>query len=148
MQENIFLAGLTVLLPSQICMCRCFFLELPRHRAIFWTVLNIFVITIWPNITKAAYGWTATNPLCRARQNTSRNGVGLPQLSTSQQDRNHACECLHLLADNLSAAKGQKSVVSKINVPGTPLEAETYNRTVDYFISMSMCPFILIQEKN
>ena len=65
MQENIFLAGLTVLLPSQICMCRCLFLELPRNRAILWTVLNIFAITVWPNITKAAYGLDGDQPFVR-----------------------------------------------------------------------------------
>ena len=61
-QENIFLAGITVLLPSQICMWRCLFLELPRNRAILWTVLNIFAIVIWPNITKAAYGLDGDQP--------------------------------------------------------------------------------------
>lgn len=61
-QETIFLTGVTILLLAQICMCRCFFLELPRNRAILWTVLNLFVIIIWPVMTKAAYGLPPSPP--------------------------------------------------------------------------------------
>ena len=61
-QETVFLSGLAVLLPSQFCMCRCFFFAVPRNRALLLTVLNIAAITIWPNVTKAAFDLRGDQP--------------------------------------------------------------------------------------
>ena len=50
-------------LPSLFCSCRCFFLALPRKRAWLLTVLNILVVTVWPNLTKAGFGLPDEQPI-------------------------------------------------------------------------------------
>jgi len=63
-QDSLFLAGLAFgVLPSLFCSCRCFFLALPRKRALLLTILNIFIITVWPNLTKAGFGLPAEQPI-------------------------------------------------------------------------------------
>ena len=63
-QDNLFLSGVVFgVLPSLICLCRCFFLALPRKRAMLLTALNVFIVTVWPNITKAAFGLPDEQPI-------------------------------------------------------------------------------------
>ena len=64
LQDNLFLSGLVLgVLPSLFCSCRCFFLALPRKRAWLLTVLNILVVTVWPNLTKAGFGLPDEQPI-------------------------------------------------------------------------------------
>ena len=63
-QDNLFLSGLVFgILPSLFCLCRCFFHALPRKRAMLLTALNVFIVTVWPNLTKAAFGLPAEQPI-------------------------------------------------------------------------------------
>merc|ERR1719506_1110447 len=56
LMDNLFLTGPVLgVLPSLFCNCRCFFLALPRKRALFLTVSNIFVAFVWQAVTKAAF---------------------------------------------------------------------------------------------
>ena len=62
-QDNLFLGGLVFgILPSLFCLCRCFFLALPRKQALLLTALNISVITVWPGVCKAASGLPSEQP--------------------------------------------------------------------------------------
>ena len=48
-QDTLFISGVALgVLPSLICVSRCFFLELPRKQAVLLTVLNVFIVTVWP----------------------------------------------------------------------------------------------------
>ena len=62
-QEKVFISGVLVLLPSQYCMCRCFFLALPRKQAVLLTALNIFTGAIWPVLVKAGSGLPDEQPV-------------------------------------------------------------------------------------
>ena len=63
-QEHVFFTGLALgVVPSLFCSCRCFFLALPRKRAWLLTVLNILVVTVWPNLTKAGFGLPDEQPI-------------------------------------------------------------------------------------
>ena len=85
--------------------CRCFLNC--RGTAPFSDRFEYFVI-IWPNITKAAYGLDGDQPFVRGTPEYFKERVGLLQLSTSQEIV-IACECLHLLADDIcSQRKGTK----------------------------------------
>ena len=62
-QDNLFLGGLVFgVVPSLYCLCRCFFLALPRKQALLLTVLNISAPTVWPVICMAASGLPSEQP--------------------------------------------------------------------------------------
>ena len=64
LQDTLFLSGLALgVVPSLACLCRNFFLELPRNKAVLLTSLNIFILIIWPNLTKAAFGLPSEQPI-------------------------------------------------------------------------------------
>ena len=63
MQDTLFISGVALgVLPSLICVSRCFFLELPRKQAVLLTVLNVFIVTVWPVLTKNAFGLPEEQP--------------------------------------------------------------------------------------
>ena len=63
-QDNLFLSGVVFgVLPSLFCMCRCFFLALPRKQAVLLTALNIFTGAIWPVLVKAGSGLPDEQPV-------------------------------------------------------------------------------------
>ena len=62
-QDTMFISGVALgVLPSLICVSRCFFLELPRKQAVLLTVLNVFIVTVWPVLTKNAFGLPEEQP--------------------------------------------------------------------------------------
>ena len=59
MQDTLF-SGVARVLPSLICVSRCFFLEPSASRPL--TVLNVFIVTVWPVLTKNAFGLPEEQP--------------------------------------------------------------------------------------
>ena len=61
-QETAFVSATGVIVLSLCCKCRGFFLELSRKQAQLLTALNLAVLLIWPNVTKAAFGLDGDQP--------------------------------------------------------------------------------------
>ena len=63
-QEHVFFTGLALgVVPALFCTCRCFFLALPRKRALLLTVLNIFFTIFWGTVTQKAFGLPDEQPI-------------------------------------------------------------------------------------
>ena len=72
-QDTLFISGVALgVLPSLICVSRCFFLELPRKQAVLLTVLNVFIVTVWPVRCRLAARRRGPFPATRSRNRCSR----------------------------------------------------------------------------